>query len=391
VVSRKDGIFTGAQWDLDNVQNWAMTVFSHEEAAALVSDKFPEGSGTEIIWTKLNRLLENETINFDAFNSLLNEAEREISLVFHRYISGELDHRTKLTIARNNRELIPFDPFCRANISTQQKDLEVINFQRSGKSKKIKIKPFILPHFSQLSKSEHEQLGGREGYVKNQGFYIYREYRLIIRGTWFKLVPHGEFSKLARIRVDIPNSLDIDWKISVDKSEAELPWELRLRLKNLLATWVLPDAVAPIIKRKTTLQTQIKPVWNRQNSSAGAWHFSVNNQHPLISSFVRKLKPLDKLDGHTGLTSQFNEIVRLIEKTLPLENIKSAMDDNFQTMNAGYTELQEILDLAMMLRDTLIKQNHSQADVEEMLRTTVPFSTYLDQLNQHFKDNPITG
>ena len=41
-----------------------MYVFDGDEAIGLVSDKFPEGNGTEIIWTKLNRLMEDGNISF---------------------------------------------------------------------------------------------------------------------------------------------------------------------------------------------------------------------------------------------------------------------------------------------------------------------------------------
>lgn len=390
VISRKDGILTAAEWDLDNVDDWSMSVFSSEEANRLVSEKFPEGSGTEIVWRKLSRLFEGGTVSFEAFNDLMNEAEQEISLVFHRYLSGELDHRPKLTIARNNRNLIAFDPFFQANPSTQKKEVEEINFSRQGQTSKIVIKPFILPHFSQLSSDENKQLGGREGYVKNQGFYIYREHRLIIRGTWFKLVPHGEFSKLARIRVDIPNTVDIDWKISVDKSEAELPWELRLRLKNLIANWVMPDAIRPIIKRDTKVIERLQPVWNRHNSTAGVWHFSINKMHPLIATFNRRLKTLGQREEEKGLVGQFSEIVRLIEKSLPLEKIKTAMEDKSQTENAGYTDLQEILDTAVLLREALIHENRSSAEIEEILQGHWPYSEHMKEIKKYFLDNPAT-
>ena len=33
-----------------------------------------------------------------------------------------------------------------------------------------------------------EQMDGRDGMTRNQGFYVFRNERLIIYGTWFKLV-----------------------------------------------------------------------------------------------------------------------------------------------------------------------------------------------------------
>ena len=166
VLSRKNGVMTGAAWDLDNVDDWAMTVYSSDEAQQMSSENFPSGSGTEIIWSKLNRLLEDGTVQEKAFNELMSDAENEIRLVFHRYLSGELTHRKKLTITRNNRELIALDPFHQQNLSTQRKDEEPVTYMRDGRKSTIRITPFILPHFSQLSKKDYELLGGKKVSLK---------------------------------------------------------------------------------------------------------------------------------------------------------------------------------------------------------------------------------
>lgn len=390
VVSKRDGIFSAARWDLDNVTDWKMYLFDNDDARKLASNTFPDGNGTEIIWTKLNRLLEDGSIGFDDFNAMMADAESELSLVFHRYLSGELEpKRKKLTITRNGRKLIPFDPFCRANDSTHQKDEETLEIERGNQKTKIYIKPFILPHFSNLTPSEDKMLGGREGYIKNQGFYVYREHRLIIRGTWFKLVPHGEFSNRARVRVDIPSSLDIGWKISVDKSEAELPWDLRLRLKNLLATWVLPDAISVYVKRKPKTIEKLRPVWSRHSASGGVWHFSINQLHPLLDSFRGRLRALDKESENSGFSSHFNDIVKLIEKCLPLSSIQSEMEKKPQTVNAGYTNSTEILDSALALRAHLVSAGHTEQYVIDTLKNTVPYDEHFKQIQEKFRANPI--
>ena len=40
------------------------------------------------------------------------------------------------------------------------------------------------------------------------------------------------------------------------------------------------------------------------------------------------------------------------------------MEDKSQTENAGYTDLQEILDTAVLLREALIHENRSTAEIE---------------------------
>ena len=60
------------------------------------------------------------------------------------------------------------------------------------------VRPFTLPHHSKVGAADWERYAGAEGYLKNQGFYVYREKRLIIRGTWFGLARQMELTKLAR-------------------------------------------------------------------------------------------------------------------------------------------------------------------------------------------------
>lgn len=47
------------------------------------------------------------------------------------------------------------------------------------------------------------------------GLYIYRNKRLIAWGKWFKLVRTNDLANLAKIQIDIPNSLDDLWEIDV--------------------------------------------------------------------------------------------------------------------------------------------------------------------------------
>lgn len=66
---------------------------------------------------------------------------------------------------------------------------------------KILVRPYILPHISKLTMDEIKMLGGKDGLRKQQGFYVYRNKRLLVWGTWFRMMRQGDLSKLARIRV----------------------------------------------------------------------------------------------------------------------------------------------------------------------------------------------
>jgi hypothetical protein len=175
-----------------------------------------------------------------------------------------------------------YDPFHREHKATQQLELETLKI---GKSL-VKIQPYVLPHYSKITLSEYEQLGGEEGFVRNQGFYVYRNHRLIISGEWFRLAKFGELSQLIRISVDIPNSLDEIWKITIDKTDAQLPAILKNRLKQIVDG--LKKRSARVFRSKGGRignDSNETTVWSR-HAKNGEIHYSINRKHPLVASLL---------------------------------------------------------------------------------------------------------
>lgn len=156
------------------------------------------------------------------------DIRQHLALVFHRYIQGEPGIK-KLQISMNDVRVEPHDPFL-ASKSTILMDAESIKVR----NREIKIVPYILPHVSKLTKQEIESLGGKDGLRKQQGFYIYRNKRLLVWGTWFRMVRKGEASKLARVQVDIPNSLDDLWTLDIKKSTAMPPEVVKKNLNVII-------------------------------------------------------------------------------------------------------------------------------------------------------------
>ena len=77
---------------------------------------------------------------------------------------------------------------------------------------RIEVTPFVLPHRSKLTDTQHD-LAGRGDWNGRQGFYVYRNRRLLMSGGWMRLFASEEHTKLARVRVDLPNTLDNEWQI----------------------------------------------------------------------------------------------------------------------------------------------------------------------------------
>ena len=228
VISKKDGAVCGCRWDLNHVnqsESWSLLVLDEHEISAMPNyEKLCAwDTGTIVIWQDLDKFAVGEKDIAEAFNRKMAIIREHLSLVFHRFLSGEPGLK-KLDIRMNDLSITPQDPFL-VKKSTQLMDEETIIIRGA----KVKVRPYILPHTSKLTQKELKELGGKDGLRKQQGFYVYRNKRLLVWGTWFRLMRQGDLSKLARVQVDIPNSLDDLWTLDIKKSTATPPEASRIR------------------------------------------------------------------------------------------------------------------------------------------------------------------
>ncbi|MBT4700661.1 MAG: ATP-binding protein [Rhodospirillaceae bacterium] len=305
VISQKAGTFSGARWDLEQLGNWDMEILSDKECRELSSEFLKEKTGTELIWEKCDRLSENGSITSSKFNELISNTMDSLALIFHRFISGS-NGASRTAIILNGTEIEGFDPFYSEHRSTQvlDEELPVIG------SDPVVVRPYILPHFGKLPSAQQQRLEGPEGMIRNQGFYVYRNNRLIIHGTWFRLVRHGELSQLFRISVDIPNSLDSEWKITLDKSDAQLPVALQDRLRDVVKN-IKKRASAPY--RRSPVPTNPRnntSIWSR-HVSRGSVKYLINREHPFIEGMIK--------DPDTS--KKTISLIGIIEQSLPIMSL----------------------------------------------------------------------
>ena len=219
VISKQGDNLEGRQWDIDHVTevgDWSLNILDEEDIQQIpqFDELIKNESGTLVVWQKLDRLKAGE-INFElSLGRKIDRVRDHLSLVYHRYLAGE-SGITKLKLSINGEKIKGVDPFLTEK-SVQAMDDETLVIQGN----KILVRPYILPHISKLTSDEIKMLGGKDGLRKQQGFYVYRNKRLLVWGTWFRMMRQGDLSKLARIRVDIPNTLDDLWTLDIKKSSA---------------------------------------------------------------------------------------------------------------------------------------------------------------------------
>lgn len=365
VLTKQSGVVWGCCWDLDHVikvGSWSLLVLDQNEMVDLpeFSEFINNDKGTLVIWQELDRLCIGENDPAMSMGRKMDEVCAHLSLVYHRFLSGS-DGLKKINLTVNNETIFPNDPLS-ANKSTLVMDPETIKIG----DEKITVTAYTLPHPSKISKTELERLGGAEGLRKNQGFYIYRGNRLLVWGTWFRLMRKGELTKLSRVRVDIPNSLDELWTLDVKKSTASPPEDVRKNLKIIIDKITGGSKRTYTYRGKKETSDKFIHFWNRIETREGVI-YSINRDHPLIIDFTDKLpisaEPLAKLfqqiEGNLPLNALHNDIIR----DAKLEN------------EIMFTE-KEVLEL---LKSILLKfpSDETRKARLELLRSAEPFCKYM--------------
>lgn len=383
VVSWKAGHDpVAARWDIDDIKDWSMGWFDGEGAIELIADRPETLSGTEVIWTRTDRLLDhgNGKSIADSLAKLIAQARGKISLTFHRYLAGE--NGAKLSIFINGQALDAVDPFLIANEATQTSEMEQIVLRGSTKDAVISVQPFVLPHYSKLPHDVQDTLGGAEGMIRNQGFYVYRNKRLIISGTWFGLLKHSELSQLTRIKVDLPNSVDEAWRITIDKSGAQLPAALRARLGGIARTFF--GKSRRVYRGKGTRlrgETGCDPVWVRVFQH-GHIRYTVNRDHPMVAALLAEA-PKD---------SNPEQVLRLLEAYFPTESFirdSSGTDHKLEQGLLNPEEFESLIDQCGYNYLQSCGESPTVAGFLELLGRTDPFSSQMKYVYSYVRQNAL--
>jgi hypothetical protein len=259
-----DGI-QSLRWDLDYLANssdggWHLLEGPHQGSEEYLAELSKAGRGTLVLWEDLDRIITPGTTVQDFLN-LSDKVEQHLGMVFHRYLEGS---RPRLKILLNNQPVKPWDPFMTEHPG---KPYNPPVF-RHPSIKDIQAECHVLPHKDMLSVEDFENLSGPEGWTAQQGFYVYRNERLLVAGSWLGLGTGRSWTKdeahrLARIRLDIPNDTDADWKIDIRKSTARPPVYLR--------EWLTRLAEATRTRARRAFAHRGKPITLGNKQVAEAW------------------------------------------------------------------------------------------------------------------------
>ncbi len=336
VASKRNNHIVIRCWDLDFIaekNSWELQILQLDDIREnrLYKKLYDCNSGTLVIWEKIDRYTVDKELSH-----LIYKMKNHLSLVFHRFLE-EKSFGKSVTITVNNEALSPFNPFHSNHPATSQLPTEHLKIDKKSYS----ISPYILPHHSKVTQEQWEKYATDDGYIKSQGFYLYREKRLLIHGTWWGLHKATDAHKLARIQIDISNDQDQYWGIDVKKSTAHPIPPIKEELKRII-TNVTKTSFKPFqsrgrkIEDKTIVRFWTKYIENNEVS------FRINTRHPLLEKLKEKLHKEDY------------ELLKLfyegLESFLPLSTIQAEMQKSPHSIKQNRLSKEELNTIINSLR-----------------------------------------
>ena len=379
VLSKKNRLLSCCDWNLDKIaldyhknktNEWRLGITNpddipkHETLHALHQEYLEQiDTGTIVMWERIDRIESQNTsmAREKLFNSLLDDARNHLELVFHRFLSPD-PGKKRVAIVMNGDELEAFNPFNPKRLATQ--DLDEQRFSLDGEE--ILIQPYILPHLNKVPRQEYEKYAGEGGYLQNQGFYIYRNRRLIIKGTWFRLIKKSYLNQLIRIRVDIPNTLDHLWKIDVKKSNATLPESVRKELHQIIGKIEIKGK--KVFEQKgQNLPSKVKiPVWNRR-AARGSIIYEINREYPLIEQLFESISFEQKV--------LLKDLIAVFESNFPADmffNDFASNPEKIERPEFDENSLERLLETFVLF---WAHEGIEEKDIANVLLSTEPFAS----------------
>lgn len=360
VVSKHEGQLSCFSWDLDEVQrknDWAILEYSQEEISVLPSIELLDSvkSGTYVLLQNFDRIAASSHDVKKTLDAQIETAEDHLSLVFHRIISED-----GLKIFINGRPIEPKDPFLEGHKSTQHLREQTIKIN----DETITLQPYILPHRNKLSREDLRRVGGADDLRTNQGFYIYRCKRLILWGTWFRLLGKEELNKLARVKVDIPNSLDEIWSIDVKKSTANLPDKIRKNLYGSIKESVFGSKKVIEYRGRLNHDDDTTYIWQRVVDRDGSIAYSINRDLPQLQLLLNSLDQ----PGQRVLEM----LLQNVEQNFPASSVYlDVADGEITTATNDTSKLVEDLEAQLSFAEQF---GMSRSELLNMLLNTEPYS-----------------
>jgi hypothetical protein len=380
VASRRDGGPVAClRWDLDLIgqqrgAEWPLFEGPEPGSEHLLAPLDQMEHGTIVLWEKLDRIVTDGFVANDMIE-LADHVEAHLAMIFHRLLDGQ---QPELRLLLNGMVVKPWDPYLIGHPSKALESPEYRIHHTTG----VMVQCHVLPHRDMLKPTDQEAATGPGGWTQQEGFYVYRNKRLLLAGGWLGLGdggkpwPRDEAHRLARIRLDIPNSADAEWKINVLKSTASPPVRLRSQLYRLALetrdtarrVFAHRGHIAPV---SGTRSNAVAEAWQARRSAQGT-SYRIARDHDLVASILNRAG---------SLKPDILALLRLIEETVPVQRIWLDTAQDKETPRTGFAGApdNEVMETLSSMFEALVKfRRLSPTEARERLSRTPPFDRHLD-------------
>ncbi|MDA8119214.1 MAG: ATP-binding protein [Gammaproteobacteria bacterium] len=374
---RERGTLCCRRWDLDAIaarpnEGWLLFEGPAAGSESFLAPLSGQGKGTLVLWEVLDRVV-TDGFTIDDFADLIDGVEARLAMVFHRMLQGP---HPSLSLLVNGRPVEPWDPFMSGHAAKPWESPVATQVTASGL---VAVACHVLPHRDLLTPDEYDKAGGPEGWTAQQGFYVYRNRRLLLADGWLGLGQgrawhREEAHRLARVRLDIPNTADADWKIDIRKSTAHPPVSLRPWLTRLAED--TRDRARRVFAYRGSLRPSpggvpVEQAWRAEHSRSGM-RYRIDGKHPAVAAVLEAAGPLLPL---------VRSMLRVVEETVPMQRMWLDTAENRETPRTGFSG-EPTADVVEVLRalynDMVGRRGMSVESAKALLMRTEPFQNYLD-------------
>jgi hypothetical protein len=369
VISKSSDKISAFTWDIDRIaptgSGWDLIEGDDGFSPDKLSRLNTATSGTLVAWRKLDFGRKLDRPDHASFMADLERLDRHLGMVFHRFIGGDA---RRIAIRINSHLVEGWDPFLEKHDATIRNPEQPIN----GPGGRVLIRGFVLPHRDRFKlQTDFEQAGGPEGWTAQQGFYVYRQKRMLSAGGWLGLGgsrtwTRDESSRLARIRVDIPNSADQDWRIDIRKAIARPPDSIRPRLQTL-ADDVRRRAREVFVHRgqysPRAGQGPVSKIW-QINSADAKRRYVIRHDHELLKLLRENLSAENK--------RLLESIFDLVERTVPVDRVW--LDVTEHGVPEEETDVKELFEAALAMAKLMEKAGVAAGEAAARVQHMDPFN-----------------
>ena len=374
--SRCQGSRINLQWDLDRIvrsRQWALQKLSDDETNTAmpqaVLDIMPSQHGTCVLWRNLDRLSYVSGGGIRDIDSAMQDVADYLGLVFHRFLHPYVnDDISAITITINGEPVPTRDPFL---LTSKDNNVVRLPMQRLA-GIDVAITGYTLPYQNKLTKNDKSLLGlhgGGKNLLETQGFYIYRMRRLITWGSWYRLLAKKESTKLSRVRVDIPNTLDSEWTLDIKKAIATPPKVVRDAMKQYVTQLAKPSSDIQRFRGRRTSDDTESRLWEIMEERGGTHRYEINDSNPLVAAFLQSL--------NDGQLRQFGYLKQALSIAIPIEDIQARYTRDEKMAEAQYTK-EQILPVAQAYWQMFRDQYADADEFIDFIKKKEPFSLCRD-------------